>query len=449
MHKTQILVLGGGPAGGAVAIGLARLGYPVTLVSEPRPFDAVEGISDRVLQGLQGAGFNLALEQMAQPSPRRVTWNGVTSAANTERLIPRQAFDQALLQDLKAQGIDVIEGRVIGCQSDANGHEAEIALASGERLQLQGDFLVEARGRAAPAAGVPRVKGAQTVSLLQYWQGPADTPCSAVQSFADGWAWMALRDDGRRYLQLTLDVASADLPPKRELSDWCRARLGPLEQAQPFMAGAEPSGEVYARTSTPVLCEHSAGDNWIRVGDAAMAVDPLSGNGIFQALSSALQAPAVVNTLIRHPERATLAKQFHEARIEGLFYRFARIGRDFYAQESRWPTNPFWQGRSQWPDQVPLHLDVTPEQVSTGIRPVVQDGLIREAQVVITPDQPLGIWHLNGLELAPLLEQVRARPDRTPAEQLSHTQGPVMGERLALWMQQQGWVDVPKGHKQV
>lgn len=440
MHKTQILVLGGGPAGGAVAIGLARLGYPVTVVSEPRPFDAVEGISDRVVQGLQGAGFNLALEQMAQPSPRRVTWNGVTSAANTERLIPRQAFDQALLQDLKAQGIDVIEGRVIGCQSDANGHEAEIALASGERLQLQGDFLVEARGRAAPAAGVPRVKGAQTVSLLQYWQGPADTPCSAVQSFADGWAWMAQRADGRRYLQLTLDVASADLPPKRELGDWCRARLEQLEQARPFMAGAEPSGEVYARTSTPVLCEHSAGDNWIRVGDAAMAVDPLSGNGIFQALSSALQAPAVVNTLIRHPERAVLAKQFHEARIEGLFYRFARIGRDFYAQESRWPANPFWQGRSRWPDQVPLHLDVTPEQVSTGIRPVVQDGLIREAQVVITPDQPLGIWHLNGLELAPLLEQVRARPDLTPAEQLSHTQGPVMGERLALWMQQQGWV---------
>jgi hypothetical protein len=252
---------------------------------------------------------------------------------------------------------------------------------------------------------------------------------------------MALRADGRRYLQLTLDVASADLPPKRELGDWCQARLSKLEQAQPFMAGAEPAGEVYARTSTPVLCEHSVGNDWIRVGDAAMAVDPLSGNGIFQALSSALQAPAVINTLINHPERAGLAKQFHEARIEGLFYRFARIGRDFYAQESQWPTNPFWQGRSQWPDQVPLHLDVTPDQVTTGVRPVVQDGLIRDAQVVITPDQPLGIWHLNGLELAPLLEQVRSRPDLAPAELLSDKHGEVMGVRLALWLQQQGWVE--------
>src|SRR5690554_1177557 len=91
MHKTQILVLGGGPAGGAVAIGLARLGYPVTVVSEPRPFDAVEGISDRVLQGLQGAGFNLALEQMAQPSPRAAACGGYGSVAQQHRSIATYA----------------------------------------------------------------------------------------------------------------------------------------------------------------------------------------------------------------------------------------------------------------------------------------------------------------------------------------------------------------------
>ncbi len=442
MLESDILVLGGGPAGGAVAIGLRRLGYSVTLVSEPRPFDAVEGISDRVIQGMKGAGFNVALSEMASPSPRQVTWNGLTSAANTERLVPRQRFDQALLLDLAQQGVQVAQGRVKRCQADGAGYLAELALSEGGAQQVSAGFLVEARGRAAPAAGVPRVKGAQTVSLLQYWQGPAAEPRSAVQSFEDGWAWMALRGDGRRYLQLTLDVASADLPPKSELGDWCRARLEQLEQAQPFIENAEPSGEVYARTSTPVLCEHSAGNNWIRVGDAAMAVDPLSGNGIFQALSSALQAPAVVNTLIRHPERAELAKAFHEARIEGLFYRFARIGRDFYAQESQWPQRPFWQVRGQWPDNQPLHLEVTPDLVSTARRPVVQEGFITEAHVVVTPDQPLGIWHLNGLPLAPLLEAVRAEPERRPDQVLADRLGGDNGRRLAWWMVQQGWLKV-------
>jgi len=440
MSEARILILGGGPAGGAVAIGLRRLGYPVTLVSEPRPFDAVEGISDRVVQGLQGAGFQQALTTLADPSPRQVTWNGLTSAANTERLVPRQRFDQALLQDLSQQGVQVVQGRVKQCRQDQGGYQVEVEPTSGGVQTLSGDFLVEARGRAAPAAGVPRVKGAQTVSLLQYWQGPAGRAGSAVQSFADGWAWMAMRGDGRRYLQLTLDVASADLPPKSELSDWCRQRLEQLEQARPFIQEARPSGEVYARTSTPVLCEHSAGDHWIRVGDAAMAVDPLSGNGIFQALSSALQAPAVVNTLIRHPERAALARQFHEARIEGLFYRFARIGRDFYAQEDQWPERPFWQTRRAWPDSRPLHQEVRPEQVSTALRPVVDQGLITEARVVVTPDQPLGIWHLNGLVLAPLLDAVKAAPERPPAQVLADILGDGRGAPLARWMEQQGWI---------
>ena len=440
MSEARILILGGGPAGGAVAIGLRRLGYPVTLVSEPRPFDAVEGISDRVVQGLQGAGFQQALTTLADPSPRQVTWNGLTSAANTERLVPRQRFDQALLQDLSQQGGQVVQGRVKQCRQDQGGYQVEVEPTSGGVQTLSGDFLVEARGRAAPAAGVPRVKGAQTVSLLQYWQGPAGRAGSAVQSFADGWAWMAMRGDGRRYLQLTLDVASADLPPKSELSDWCRQRLEQLEQARPFIQDARPSGEVYARTSTPVLCEHSAGDHWIRVGDAAMAVDPLSGNGIFQALSSALQAPAVVNTLIRHPERAALARQFHEARIEGLFYRFARIGRDFYAQEDQWPERPFWQTRRAWPDSRLLHQEVRPEQVSTALRPVVDQGLITEARVVVTPDQPLGIWHLNGLLLAPLLDAVKTAPERPPAQVLADILGDGRGAQLARWMEQQGWI---------
>ncbi|MBV0933622.1 flavin-dependent monooxygenase QhpG [Marinobacterium weihaiense] len=440
MHEADILVLGGGPAGGAVAIGLRRLGYSVTVIGEPRPFDALEGISDRVIQGMQGAGFQQALATLAPPSPRQVTWNGETNSANTERLLPRQAFDRALLQDLAAQGVTVMQGRIQRCQSDAEGHRVEVRLTDGEPQSCRANFLVEARGRAAPAAGTHRVRGTQTVSLLQYWQGPAAEPRTAVQSFADGWAWLAMRADGRRYLQLTVDVASTDLPPKRELSDWCRARLEQLEQARPFMADAEPTGEVYARTSTPVLCADVVGDNWIRVGDAAMAVDPLSGNGIFQALSSALQAPAVVHTLIQHPERAALAKAFHEARIEGLFYRFARIGRDFYAQDTQWPERPFWQARRQWPDARPMHEEVTPDQVSTALRPVVEDGLITEARVVVTPDQPLGIWHLNGLPLAPLLEAVRAEPETAPAEVLARTLGKEKGTLLEQWMRQQGWL---------
>lgn len=441
MTAKRIVVVGGGPAGAAVAIGLRRAGEAVMLIAEPRRFAAVEGVSGRVIDGLRAAGFERALDCFAPPSPRCVTWNGVTSQANTERLVDRQRFDEALLADVAAHGVQRVHGRVVAISSTPARHEIAVE-RRGAREVLEADFLVEARGRAAPGQGLPRVRGVETVSLLQYWRGPAGPARSAVQSCPDGWAWMAALEDGRRYLQLTLDVATTTLPPKRELAGFCRARLAAVEAARPFMHDAEPVGEPHARTSTPVLHEAVVGDDWIRVGDAAMAVDPLSGNGIFQALSSALQAPAVIGTLLHAPARAALAQRFHRQRIEALFYRFARIGRDFYAQESRWAQQPFWQLRRQWPDAEPIHVPTTPERVRIAHMPVVAHGRIVEAEVVVTPDQPLGIWHVDGIALAPLLRAARARGTGTSIEAALCEQAGIAAPdavRLAAWMRERGW----------
>ncbi len=442
MAERRIVVLGAGPAGAAVAIGLARMGEPVTLVGEPRRFAAVEGVSIRVISALRGLGLEHALAAFAPPSPRRAIWSGVRAEANTESLVDRQRFDRGILDDLTCLGVAVVRGRVVSVNSAPGRHEIE-ADVDGERQLLTADFLVEARGRAAPGGGLPRVRGVETVSLLQYWQGPPGAAQSAVQSCEDGWAWMAAHADGRRYLQLTLDVRNTVLPPKKNLGEFCSARFRAIESAVPFLRDAVSVDEPYARTSTPVLNEAVVGDDWIRVGDAAMAVDPLSGNGIFQALSSALQAPAVIATLRHDPSRAALARHFHQQRIERLFYRFARIGRDFYAQESRWTQAPFWSARRSWPDAEPLHVVVTPDRVSIGRRPVVHEGRIMEEEVVITPDQPLGIWHLDGLPLAPLLRTVQESIAAESAEQaLSRSAGlrPELAARVAAWMRMQGWV---------
>lgn len=432
----RVLVLGAGPAGGAVALGLRRLGYAVTVVCQPRPFRALEGISNRVLQGLHGAGFRQALNGIPQPSLRQASWNGEFNDANTEHLIDRATLDAGILVDLKAAGIEVIEQRA--AKVEQSGGQWRIKLAQGG--VVSGCFLVEARGRMAPSAHLPRLRGPETVSLLQYWQGPAAERGSAAVSCDNGWVWMARTESGRRYLQLTLDVSSQSLPPKAELGAFCEQHFRSLTEAIPFVEGAEPTGEVQARTSTAILCQQTVGENWIRVGDAAMAVDPLSGNGIFQALSSALQAPAVINTLLQQPERADLARQFHQQRVEGLFYRFARIGRDFYAMEQRWQQQPFWQTRCHWPDREPLHQAVCFDQVSVADMPVVQDNLIVPQRVVVTPDQPLGIWHLSGLPLAPVVEAVQRRNQQQPlAECLASLGLPAQQQQMALnWLSSLG-----------
>ncbi|GGK67774.1 flavin-dependent monooxygenase QhpG [Amphritea balenae] len=436
----KIVVLGGGPAGGATALGLKKLGYQMTVIAEPRPFKAVEGISERVVEGLRNAGFTQALANLPQPSPRNASWNGATNSANTEMLINRSELDSGILQDLQAAGVEVITGRAAKVSSSDSGHEIEIKDSACGGISA--DFLVEARGRSAPAAGLDRLRGSETVSLLQYWQGEPCKPQSAAESFEDGWAWMAAWSDGTRYLQVTFDVATADLPDKAQLIDHCNNILSGLSSAQPFLETAEATGVIHARTSTPVLCKEAIGANWIRVGDAAMAVDPLSGNGIFQALSSALQAPAVINTLLKQPAKAELAKQFYQQRVNHLFFRFARIGRDFYASEERYWDNPFWATRRNWPDVEPLHQDTDPDSLQVVRMPVVSEGLIEEQDVVITNDQPLGIWHLNGIAMAPVVKALQSRGDGESVAACLEPLGlsPELNIGMERWLVQNNWI---------
>ncbi|MEE1922420.1 FAD-dependent monooxygenase [Pseudomonas sp. 148P] len=431
----SIVVLGAGPAGAVVALGLKRLGHEVRVVSEWRRFAALEGVSQRVLEALRSSGLQQALAVAGEPSRRHARWNSEAQSRNVEFLLDRPRFDQGLRDDLRSAGIEVIEARVLGVHVEDGRSLIELDGAP----SLSADFHVEARGRQAPQHDRSQgraERGPETLSLLNRWQGPPGKSASAVESQPDGWVWMARQADGRCYWQWTLDVAATALPDKAALLDFCREKRwqSPLARAF-FDTDQEQDLQLHARSSTAILAPLCGGDNWLRVGDAAMAVDPLSGNGIFQSLSSALQAPAVINTLLTHPERRELALRFHQRRVEHLFWRFARLGRDFYLEERRWADEPFWQARRQWPDAEPVHATADFSSLRIEQAPVLREGLVDLAQVVISPDQPLGIWHLNGVELAPLVSRLRAEP----ADQVLAALNPEQQRYLRSWLLSQGY----------
>lgn len=433
MIAANVVVLGAGPAGAAVARALAGFGYCVQVVSDWRRFDTAEVLSARVIEALRRASLHRAASCSEGPCVRTTLWNGLLQTLDAEFLIDRRVFDMALREDLYGAGVDVIEANVRSVHSSSAGHDLIIDTADGP-LTLHADFLVEARGRLAPLLR-DATRGPQTLSLLNVWTGRPGAAATAVESLPSGWAWMARLRDGRCYWQLTLDVANPELPQRDELLAYCeRTRRSPL--AGDFFAGdAANDARLYARSSTATLCGRTGGHNWLRVGDAAMAVDPLAGNGIFQSLTSALQAPAVIHTLLARPERAPLALRFHQQRIEQLFMRFARTGRDVYALEQRWTTRPFWQTRGAWPDDQPVHVSADFNELNVERAPVIDGGLITEADVVASPDQPLGIWHLCDAALAPVVEALR----REPAEQVLKSLDADQARLIRHWLAMQDY----------
>ncbi|MCY1222900.1 hypothetical protein D9M72_350080 [compost metagenome] len=54
-----------------------------------------------------------------------------------------------------------------------------------------------------------------------------------------------------------------------------------------------------------------------------------------------------------------------------------------------------------------MHAAADFSRVRVERAPVIHGDLIEEVEVVVTADQPLGIWHLQGMELAPIITALK------------------------------------------
>jgi len=395
IDRVEILVAGGGPAGCVAALGLARAGFEVALVTMPRRPAVAEGLSARVVRFLEQPGYERTRAALGPGVRRQASWNGRTTDANLEWVVERAAFDRALLDDVAAAGIRIALAPLRDLRWSDGAWHAQAWRAG---------FLVEARGRRAPGR---RRHGPPAIALAQSWSGLAPRACTAIAPFEGGFAWFATEGHGRGSLQLVV------APTERATPAALLASAMHAVPARAWLEGASPCSPVSVRHAGTSRAQVLVEPARIRIGDAALALDPLSGHGVFEALASATAAVPVVTTLLRRPADAALARAFYEERIEQAFLRFARTARDFYRVEERWPDAPFWQARCHWPDDVPAHASPSAGAPQICTKPVIEDGFVVAREVIVTADQPRGVFTVDGVPLVPLLRAVRAgRVDR-------------------------------------
>lgn len=398
----DVIVAGAGPAGVLTAILLARRGHSVVLLAAGRARPRIEGLSQRVLDTLRAHGLSEAAATVGPEVERFVAWNGERSARNREHITDRIAFDTALLRDAEREGVRVLPVQRLTLDRATEGPAARVTASDGGTRVLMGRFLVEARGRSAPSARIRDVRGPATTALVRRIEGGPSHRCTAVESFAEGWAWFVC-DGDTAFLQIFVD-SSGGLPKQGALRDFFDAQARSLDTIPELLGDGHAVGAVMTRGARARLAADLIGANRLRVGDAAAAVDPLSGHGLFEALGSALAASAVVHTMLERPENSGLARRFYLERTKGGFQRYARVGRDFYALETRWLERPFWCARALWPDREAAHRPPDAEPARIESRPVIEAGFVVESRVVVTADQPRGIWRVAEVPLADLLD---------------------------------------------
>lgn len=425
------VVAGGGPAGAFAARELTRAGCKVLIVDPAVGSTRLEGLSERVAQLLESRGLSEVLATASAPASRTVDWAGLHSKANGERLVPRPAFDHVLKSAAIKAGADLIEARVCRIQKNDSNHGVTLKLSNGASVCSR--LMIDARGRQAPSSR--RLKGPQTLAISGLVEGTPNRPGTHVVSSPEGWMWRASMPGVGSWLQVCVEAKSLVGSGQGALQDRLNRFLDQPGLEKRF-AQREPGAMLLARAAGLVLAAPSLSLPVIPVGDAAVAIDPLSGHGLFWALSSALAAVPMVMTVLDDPkEGGSLAARFYRARVVETFWRQARVGRDFYALEQGLAGHAFWDQRAIWPDRRPAHE--VPEQNRLETRVVVEDNRLAERVVLVTPRDPGGVAFVAGLPVGDLLDTTGGTLTAKP---IPKTQSPAFQAALP-WLESRGLID--------
>lgn len=347
-NHSDVLVMGGGPAGSATATRLARMGYRTTLLEKdhhPR-FHIGESLLPLSLPYLDDLGIlpeveaiglrKYAAEFHSVYHGRHITFpfgEAVRDDYPYAYEVRRAEFDELLFRNAGQHGVHLIEGcRVDQAQFENGRLESVSALdASGERISFHARFFVDATGRdtfLATALGSKKKNPKhRSAAMYAHYKGALRNEGAAegniaIYWFDKGWFWMIPLKGG------TMSVGAVLKP------EYLKSRAVPLDDFMGHTIAMCPGVSQRlqnAHRTTPVTgtgnysyrSSRMCGQNYLMVGDAYAFIDPVFSSGVHLALHGAFRASETVATILDQPEKQKQALRLYEKEIRQGLDRFA------------------------------------------------------------------------------------------------------------------------------
>ena len=324
-ERVEVAIVGGGPAGAALASRLAAARRDVVVLERaPRWRWRAGGVfaSPVAVTALRRAGLDEELlRSVTRPAPAmrvetpagasfRLTY-GTEDGGQSAVGFDRSRLDPALLELARSNGADVRLGTTVSDVDLASGTVA-VRARDGTVTRLAASVVVGAdglRSTVARAAGVARpMRLGPRVGLTYHLHDPdPDAPRDArMRIIDDGYVGIAPVPGGRVNVGIVLGASWRPALARDGAESVARTIVERIPATADDDAGWR-SGRVCDSVEGAWPLGHRvtrrAGPGWLLVGDAAGFLDPFTGEGLHRALVSAeLAARAILAVRARRDE---------------------------------------------------------------------------------------------------------------------------------------------------
>jgi flavin-dependent dehydrogenase len=421
ISKFEICVLGGGPAGSIIGGRLARLGHAVVIIDRcpPAQRHRVESLAPPVLPILDSLALSEAAMAAVIQCDRRVLVRWESFSVQSKILEPPAFLIRRSVFDWKLRELAAKAGAYVLAPASARTPERNpsggwlISIRTAEKLiSIAAEFLVDARGK-RPSATI-HWQGPKTAALSAAWKTRnSNFRETRIEAAENEWLWGCPIGDRNYSATIFLDSART-----AGLGESQRERLYKKILASSQLLAGLLHGEIISpiciRDASSRIMKDIIGNDFIRIGEGAFSIDPLSSQGIQRAIISAIQGAAAVHT-IRTGRDSLAAMAFFRDRQEKAAHRASAHAARFY-QQSRNQVGAFWKHRhgrfASTLSDPNLHHDL-PKPLPSHVRlsgalrvidvPVLSETIIRPAPALSHPRLEQPIAFLGGIPLAPLV----------------------------------------------
>lgn len=358
LKSCDVIILGGGPAGCATSLSLRAHAPSLSVVlieassyDSPRIGEVLPAIARtflhhlRIWEAFEAEGFQTVHStSSAWGHPFRAENHFIYSLHGAGWHLDRRRFDAFLSHQAASHGVEVrLAMRMMAVERLQEAWHLQLS----DGTEIKARFIVDATGRRAVFAR--RMGGHiktfdRLAGFARFFTLDAHTePGTLIEAFPEGWWYTALAGASRVVICMT----DGDIARRLGLRDeerWLDL-LAETSWVQRSVGGAALEETSIVAAANSACLEPICATNWLAVGDAAAAFDPISSQGIVKALrAGTFVAYAIADQLSKSDTRG-LARYASFVRRE--FNRYRQVHAEYCGQERRWPESSFWSRRQK------------------------------------------------------------------------------------------------------